>query len=198
MTGGRCRSDTKKESTRNWIPGISQLIRIGEVARESIPIRQVKLGFGAVNDCLAECHWKTNRRILEWVVIGIVVHQATKIIGIEFDPVEKSFSSAGFVEISFRRPHGQLDGATVKACSCRGTRQQNVFKRWGLEYSIVRNVQGGAGGGKVARERQPRAYRLPIENELVVVPSKSSAHGPIAETNQILDKSGLFEVRAGS
>ena len=59
-------------------------------------------------------------------------------------------------------------------------------------------MQDSGGRGKVARERETRAYRLPIEKELVVVPAKSSAHGPIAETNQILDEGRLFEVRAGS
>src|SRR5260370_14001218 len=160
MSGSRYGGNTEKESACNRIPGIPQLIGVGEVAGEPVPIRQVKFGLTTVNDCLAERDRETDCRILERVVVRIVVHNTPKVIGVQFDLVEKGFSSAGLIEISFRWPYGQLDGAAVKACSCRGTRQQHVFKRWGPEFSVVRIAQSNDVGGSKVLYQKPRAYRL--------------------------------------
>ena len=50
------------------------------------------------------------------------------------------------------------------------------------------------GGGKIARDRKARIDRLPVQQELIVVPPKAGADCPISQMDQILHKCGLLEV----
>src|ERR1700693_4283145 len=57
-------------------------------------------------------------------------------------------------------------------------------------------MQHEIGGGEIARNRKTRVHCLPIQYELIMVPTKAGANRPVSQVDQVLHKSGLFEIRA--
>src|SRR6202050_347030 len=57
-------------------------------------------------------------------------------------------------------------------------------------------MQYKIGRRKIARNRKARVHRLPIQDELIMVPAKPGADGPISQPDQILHESRLLQVRA--
>ena len=48
-----------------------------------MPVRQVKRGFGAVNDRFTESDGKTDRGVVDLVVVSVVIDHATKVVQVE-------------------------------------------------------------------------------------------------------------------
>src|ERR1700683_416660 len=57
-------------------------------------------------------------------------------------------------------------------------------------------MQYKIGRRKIARNRKARVHRLPIQDELIMVPAKPGADCPTSQPDQILHKSRLLQVRA--
>ena len=65
-----------------------------------------------------------------------------------------------------------------------------------MKDAIVGEVEDEAAGSEVARDREARAQRLLVKKELVVIPAQAGGDGPVVWTEGVLDKRGLFKIRA--
>ncbi len=81
-----------------------------------MPIGQIEFGLGAVDDGLVKGDGEADGGVLDLVVVGVVVHEAAKIVGVELEVIEEGFGQAGFVIISLRRA------------------RQGIEERWGSRF----------------------------------------------------------------
>src|SRR3984957_6348607 len=57
-------------------------------------------------------------------------------------------------------------------------------------------MQHEIGAGEIARNRKTRVHCLPVQYELIMVPTKAGANCPVSQVDQVLHKGGLFEIGA--
>src|SRR5277367_6788083 len=186
----------EEEAAGNWIESIADNIGVTDKTREATPVGQVDFSFRAVKDGFAECYGEADRRIVDLIVIGVVIHVTAENVSVQPELLEEGLGQTDFVIISLRRLNGKLQGDRVQGCGCSGTGEQDVFEGGGLKNAIVREMQDDARRREIARDGQARLERLAVQQKLIVIPSKSGIDRPVAQPDQILNEGGLLEVRA--
>src|SRR5580693_9427861 len=107
---------TEEEAPSHGIEGIAESIGVTDKTREAMPLGQIDFAFGTVNYCLAEGDGEADRRVVNLIVIGIVIHKPPEIIRVQPEVLEEGFGQARFIIVSFRRLNGQFEGDWVKVC----------------------------------------------------------------------------------
>src|SRR6202167_1072026 len=96
----------QKQAAGYGEPRIADLVGVTDKTGETIPIRQVDLGFGAINDGLLEGDGKADGCVVDLIVVCVVVYEPAKVVGVQSELFETGFGQTLFVIVSFRR----LDG----------------------------------------------------------------------------------------
>src|SRR5580704_2319847 len=101
----RCRYHrvgAEKEPACDRIPSIADHIGIAQETRKAVPIDNVQLCFGAVDDRLAERYGKADGGIVDLIVVRIVVHQPTKVIRVQLELSEEGLGQSQLIVVSIR------------------------------------------------------------------------------------------------
>ena len=92
----------KQPSNNRSLPD-SHLVRVADVTREAAPVRNLDPHLFAHDACLCKSDWKTDARIQQHIVIGIVAKSATEHVGINPKLPEHTLSEAHFIVVRPRR-----------------------------------------------------------------------------------------------
>ena len=99
--GGYHRVIAEKQAARHRKPSIPDRVGIAQEARKVVPIGNSELRFRAINNGLAERNRKTDGRVVDLIVVGIVGNEPAKIIGVELKLSEESLGHSHLVVVSF-------------------------------------------------------------------------------------------------
>ena len=102
LCGGVDGSFSQEEPAGHGKPDIADDIRITEETRETVPVWQFELAFGAVNRGSAKRYRKADGGVEELVVVGEVIYVAAKIVGVKAEVTEKAFGGADLKVIAVR------------------------------------------------------------------------------------------------
>src|ERR1035441_6544550 len=159
------------------------------------PERKVNFPFGSIDLGFAKGDREADRSIEQQVVICEVVHVSEIRIYVQAEFPHEPFRHAKFVVVPMRRLYRQAQHVGVQNHNVGGTRQQDVFKRGSLKNPVISGMDQELTLGEVARNSQARTNCILVDDELVVVPANACTDGPITETDQVLNESGLLQVR---
>ena len=74
-----------------------------------MPIGKVELCLRAVDDGFSKAIGKADRRVVNLIVVGVVVHLPAEIVGVQLEFSEERFRQTRLVVISFGRLHRQAE-----------------------------------------------------------------------------------------
>src|SRR3984957_6272883 len=173
----------QEQFASDWEPDVPNNVGIAEEAGEAIPVRQFELGFRAVDNGFPKCDRKTDGSAENLIVVGKIVDITPEVICIEAQLVEEALGRAKFEIVAVRRLDRQTQNIGIQNGYRGRTGEKNIFKGRSLKDAIVGSMNHEICRRKITRRGQSRADGVLVHDELVMVPAKTRADGPPAETN---------------
>src|SRR5208282_1476305 len=94
------RVGAEEEAACHRIKSISNNIGVTDKTGQTMPVGKIDFSFRPVKDGLPKRDGKANRRVIDLIVIGIVIHQPPEIIYVQPDLLKEGFGQTQFVIIS--------------------------------------------------------------------------------------------------
>src|SRR5579862_393353 len=95
----------KKQAAGHGIPDIPHFPGVAEKAREAPTRRQIELAVGPIDDRLPKRDGKTDAGVFDLVIVGKVVHDATKTVNVQLCFTGEAPRQSTLEIISCRRLH---------------------------------------------------------------------------------------------
>ena len=161
-------------------------------------MRHLQLALRSVDDGFPERDRKGDCRAQKLIIVSVVIRVPPVVVRIQAQLPQHCLADADLVVITAGGLNRQSQYAGVERDDLGRTRQQDVFSFGGLEDVVVRHVHDQPRRWKEARCGKPRAQRVLIHQQLVVIQTQSGAERPVAGANRVLDVGGLIQFGTAS
>src|ERR1700728_3104689 len=122
-----------------------------------MPLRHFELALSSIDDGLAEGDGEADGSVADLVVVGVIVHKAAEVVGIELEVACKDCGQAALVIVALRRLDGQAqEVGGIDGLNLNGAGEQDVLKGWRLEDAVIGEVQDRIRGGEITRDGKTR------------------------------------------
>src|ERR1035438_8949216 len=94
-------------------PGVAPDIGVAEKSGKALPVRNLDLPLGSINNRLSKSDGEADCRAQDLIVVGIIIHVAAEIVRVNAKLAEKTLGCSQFEIVSVRRFDRQAQNVGV-------------------------------------------------------------------------------------